>query len=345
MSISQGDRIHLLRSRTLATYSTKNPSAPVSITIDKETLNSIVVGKMTITVQPPESGPYSLRPCCPPTSVSCTPPTSSTVNVGFPQGPPPSPYDLSYNIFFDISWNPFPNATSYVLTTDSSDSYLFVSTGPTSSTFYVEWTGSNSCTVSVIGINECGSATSSGTAFPCFLAGSRVAMADGSEKAIEDVVVGDIVIGAFGEHNRVLALHRPLVGSSRMCRINDEHSTTSHHPHISAGRQFYCCEPERVIKHTYGRYHAILKEDGSTGFWKLHGLRPERIQTLVEGVQLKTIDGSRPVQAIEYYELPPETQLYNLVVAGSHTYHVDGYAVTGWPREDDFDYDTWAPRI
>jgi hypothetical protein len=39
------------------------------------------------------------------------------------------------------------------------------------------------------------------------------------------------------------------------------------------------------------------------------------------------------------YSLPPETQLYNLVVGGSHTYHVEGYAVTGWPREDDFDYD------
>jgi hypothetical protein len=40
----------------------------------------------------------------------------------------------------------------------------------------------------------------------------------------------------------------------------------------------------------------------------------------------------------------PETQLYNLVVGGSHTYHVDGYAVTGWPNEDDFDYDLWNLR-
>ena len=39
--------------------------------------------------------------------------------------------------------------------------------------------------------------------------------------------------------------------------------------------------------------------------------------------------------------MPSDTQLYNLVVGGSHTYHVDGYAVTGWPREDDFDYDRW----
>lgn len=42
--------------------------------------------------------------------------------------------------------------------------------------------------------------------------------------------------------------------------------------------------------------------------------------------------------------MSPDTQLYNLVIDGSHTYHVDGYAVTGWPKEDDFDYDVWGLR-
>jgi hypothetical protein len=31
-------------------------------------------------------------------------------------------------------------------------------------------------------------------------------------------------------------------------------------------------------------------------------------------------------------------------MSGSHTYHVDGYAVTGWPSEHDFDYDTWNAK-
>ncbi len=38
---------------------------------------------------------------------------------------------------------------------------------------------------------------------------------------------------------------------------------------------------------------------------------------------------------------PAELQLYNLVLAGSHTMRVDGYLVTGWPQEADFDYDAW----
>jgi len=77
----------------------------------------------------------------------------------------------------------------------------------------------------------------------------------------------------------------------------------------------------------------------------LHGLKKERILQLHCGVDLKTVEGSRNVRSLEVYEMPPETQLYNLVVGGSHTYHVEGYAVTGWPREDDFDYDAWVPIV
>ena len=71
---------------------------------------------------------------------------------------------------------------------------------------------------------------------------------------------------------------------------------------------------------------------------------PGRVQQLEVGVELKTVDGSRAVTFFETYEMGPDTQLYNLVVGGSHTYHVDGYAVTGWPKEDDFDYDVWCVK-
>jgi hypothetical protein len=88
--------------------------------------------------------------------------------------------------------------------------------------------------------------------------------------------------------------------------------------------------------------HDVLLADGVPGRMFLHGLKKERIHRLTCGVDLKTVEGSRVVRTLETYDLPPETQLYNLVVGGSHTYHVEGYAVTGWPREDDFDYDAWA---
>jgi hypothetical protein len=176
------------------------------------------------------------------------------------------------------------------------------------------------------------------------LAGARVTLADGTEKAIEEIVVGDRVLGAFGEINEVLALHRPLLGANRMCCINGEHHTSNHHPHVGVGRTFYSNDVDWLRETTYGREHEVLNAAGEREMRMLHGLRGDRIQALAIGAELKTVEGSRAVRSIEVYGLPAETQLYNLVVSGSHTFCVDGYAVTGWPREDDFDYDTWTPR-
>ena len=174
----------------------------------------------------------------------------------------------------------------------------------------------------------------------CFLAGSPVSLADGSVKPIEEVAIGDLLVGAFGETNPVLALQRVYVGSSTMYKINGEHDTTDHHPHVSPDKQFYTPEPA-MIGDVYGKSHAVIGPDGPT-MMQLHGLKKGRVQTLQIGQPLKTIEGSRVVNTLEAYNLPPETPLYNLVVGGSHTYHVNGYAVTGWPREDDFDYDAWT---
>ena len=237
--------------------------------------------------------------------------------------------------------------SSYTVTATGPDvtGYISVSTGATSATVYFNWVEPYGDVIfTVTGtLNGC-PYTGSGDAAPCFLEGALVQMADGWTKPIETVAVGDAVLGAFGEINEVLALHRPLLGENLMCRINEEHSTTNHHPHISVDKQFYCGNPGLVNTATYGRTHKVIDGSGAIIDRLLHGLRPDRVQPLRTGIQLKTVEGSRVVRVFEPYALPPETQLYNLVVGGSHTYHVDGYAVTGWPREDDFDYDTWEKK-
>jgi len=91
----------------------------------------------------------------------------------------------------------------------------------------------------------------------------------------------------------------------------------------------------------YGRPHKVIDGNGEEVDRMLHGLRPGRLLKLELGINLKTVEGSRTVTKMETYELPPTTQLYNLAMSGSHTYHVDGYAVAGWSCEDDFDYDAW----
>jgi hypothetical protein len=273
----------------------------------------------------------------------CVPGTINDITITDDLGPFDPPYD-SYNFLAEVSWSPVSGISSYTVTASGPDmtSYISVSTGATSANVYYNSEVGNEVIITITGTrNGCPYTGSNSTIAPCFLEGALVTMADGSTKPIEQVEVEDWVLGAFGEINQVLALHRPLLGTNRMCRINDEHSTTHHHPHISVDKKFYCGDPHLVKTATYGRSHPVIQKDGTIVQRYLEGLRPDRILPMELGIHLKTVEGSREIRSFEPYSLPPETQLYNLVVGGSHTYHVEGYAVTGWPHEDDFDYDAW----
>lgn len=291
--------------------------------------------------------------------IKCICPPNDTVITNFTAGVANGPtiYD-GYNVI-PLSWDPVDGATSYTLTVDCpecSQTYppiIEKLTLTTANIYYYnsdtsDYTDNNGVyhknIVTLTVHTPCESPTSSTGVNPCFLAGSLVQMADGSTKPIENVLVNDFVIGAFGEINTVLALHRPLLGSALMCNINNEHMTTNHHPHISVDKQFYCGNPDLVSKTTYGHLHKVIDAEGNIVDRMLHGLKKERIQKLTTGIELKTIEGSRITKTLETCSMPENTQLYNLVIGGSHTYHVDGYAVTGWPREDDFDYDKWTPK-
>jgi hypothetical protein len=340
-----------LRNRTLAYYYDNNPNkreAATNTTFDQSARLARAAGQQAFTIQ------HALKPnavseaCCGDgdalPSTTCTTPGGivnfQITSSGYAPNPPYGVNDWEYN----LSWDPVPGATSYAITLDVGQTVLSL-TYPTATTANVIFTTNYNVTITLTASNSCGTSTGDINDNPCFLEGALVTMADLSTKPIEFVCVGDLVLGAFGEINTILALHRPLIGTAPMCRINGEHSTTNHHPHISADKKFYCGDPARVLAGTYGREHDVLLADGVPGRMYLHGLAKERIHTLACGVELKTVEGSRIVHDLEVYALPPETQLYNLVVGGSHTYHVEGYAVTGWPREDDFDYDVWAPRI
>jgi hypothetical protein len=191
--------------------------------------------------------------------------------------------------------------------------------------------------------NACSSITEP-VVFGCFLPGTPVALAGGITKPIEDVKVGDLVIGAFGEVNPVTALHRPLLGGGKVCRINDEHTTTTHHPHIGADRGFFTPNPAALNNFTYGQKHTVILGDGTKEKRVMTGVRRDRILKLEEGTVLQTLTGPKAVTKLEPVAMSPFTQVYHLVVGGSHTYTVDGYAVVGWAREDDFDYDSWSPK-
>ncbi len=247
-----------------------------------------------------------------------------------------------YSQGWALYWDPIPNGTVYLITQPGNDPQTFEILSETSGNLYTNYNGYYNDFVVYAHVSDCPDI--SGSVAPCFFKDALVTMQDGSTKVIEDVRVGDMVLGAFGEYNEVLALHRPLLGKNTMTNINNEHHTSSHHPHISSDKKFYAVKPAVVMSDTYGKSHEVLDENMVPYQRFLAGLNSGRVEQLVVGVQLKTVDGTRAVTFLDTYEMAPDTQLYNLVISGSHTYYVDGYAVTGWPNEDDFDYDMWKVR-
>ena len=345
---SQTGHTHRLKQKAAATFYNANPDAKVSL--DPSTLLLLQGGTQSIYTYDLCGEHIQDAGCC----CSASSVTDLYISPAY-LTPAPSPYDVSYNGYYDVSWNSSSDnavvtlTQRYIFPDDGlSYDYLIVPNGNYAATIYtsneIYNLGTDAMTTVYVTVSDtCGTVSQSYSGFqPCFLAGSLVQMADGSQKVIEEVRVGDTVLGAFGETNTILALHRPLLGSALMCKINGEHSTTNHHPHISVDRKFYCGNPALVSASTYGHVHEVIDADGATMERMLHGLKKERILQLEVGVELKTVEGSRTTKTLETYSMPADTQLYNLVVGGSHTYHVDGYAVTGWPREDDFDYDTWT---
>lgn len=183
----------------------------------------------------------------------------------------------------------------------------------------------------------------SGSGAYCYLAGSKIAMADGSIKNIEDVQVNEFVLGAFGEINQVLALKQPLLGTRSMFKINGEHDTTNEEIYIASNKSMYAIDTDAAC-HEFGKEWECIVADGSTQMIMNHGVASDRLHTMTVGVDLHTINGPRLVDVIEEYTLPPETQLYNFVLSGSHSFFVNGYAVVSSPNENDFDYDTWTSK-
>ena len=276
-------------------------------------------------------------PCC---KVSPTCNTTSIKGLGWDLSTPTGDYSPQYEQKWEMYWDAIPNGEVYLITWPGIVEQTFELLTPTTGNLYTKYNG-ESFTDLVVYAHVSGCPDITGSVAPCFFHDALVTMADGSTKKIEDVRVGDMVLGAFGEHNQVLALHRPLLGKNTMTNINNDHHTSSHHPHISTDKKFYTVKPALVMSDTYGKSHEVLDENMVPYQRFLAGLKPGRVLQLELGIQLKTVDGSREVTFLDTYEMAPETQLYNLVMGGSHTYHVDGYAVTGWPTEEDFDYDEW----
>ena len=143
----------------------------------------------------------------------------------------------------------------------------------------------------------------------CFVAGTLITMADGSTKSIEDVDLGEIVLGKDGAHNTVLEFLRPTLGETGATMMAFNDSTpfmTSDHPVWIKDQGWCSFDPEMTYnkyKMTVGRYqigNIIETQDGT-------------------GLEIVSIE--------EYSNQSQDQTIYNFALDGNNTYIANGLVV------------------
>ncbi|MFC4871913.1 hypothetical protein [Negadavirga shengliensis] len=140
----------------------------------------------------------------------------------------------------------------------------------------------------------------------CFTAGTQVQMADRSVKAIEDVLIGDLLAGQEGTTNEVIAFDHPLLGSRKLYAFNDgDYFVTAEHPFFTTDG-WKAIDPESTVR-----------ENPSL-----------RVGVLKEGNYLMLANGTtEKITRIKCIEADPSTQLYNFILKENHTYYANSYLV------------------
>jgi hypothetical protein len=144
----------------------------------------------------------------------------------------------------------------------------------------------------------------------CFIAGTKVTMADGTLKNIENIVVGDKVKG-HKEDNTVIKLDPTLLANRKLYSFNNSNHYffTSEHPFMTE-EGWKSVKPEKT-----------KERDGIELYNQLKG-------ELKIGDKLITEDGSIEIKDIKSKEISnPDMPLYNFNVSNDSSYVADKYIV------------------
>ena len=139
----------------------------------------------------------------------------------------------------------------------------------------------------------------------CFASETLVSMASGEGIQIQNISVGDVVLGLDGS-NEVLGIRSHPIGSGIMYSINGKVVVTNDHPFLT----------------TEG--WKIISRERFDGFqWSISDVGQLKV-----GDVLVTEDGSEIVESIEVAgDRQPEEMIYDLEVSGDGTYVANGYVV------------------
>jgi hypothetical protein len=155
----------------------------------------------------------------------------------------------------------------------------------------------------------------------CFIRGTRVRMADGSDKPIELVEPGDRVLGHGGRINRVRGVLYPLLGDRQLYALNGGTAfVTASHPFLTSDG-WKAVDPEAARAEVpwlhierLGLGDVLVSAGGTAAAADTKG----NSETCRRNVQAQEHEIS--LQSLEGQSADRTTQLYNLDVDGDDTY-------------------------
>ncbi|MNS72651.1 Hom-end-associated Hint [compost metagenome] len=147
----------------------------------------------------------------------------------------------------------------------------------------------------------------------CFVAGTRILMADGSERPIETLQAGEQVLDQHGQINRILAVERVILGNRRLYGLNRlPPFFTAEHPFLST-RGWVAISPAM----TRAEQPTLAVQPLFTGMRILCG--PASV-ALTGNLALAAQPAELLVESLYWVDSPPTTALFNLILDGSHSY-------------------------
>ncbi|MFQ2315602.1 Hint domain-containing protein [Aeromonas caviae] len=153
----------------------------------------------------------------------------------------------------------------------------------------------------------------------CFIAGTRILMADGCERPIETLRIGDRVRDRHGQSNRIQAIERVALGARRLYGLNHlPPFFTAEHPFLTtrgwaaiAPAMTRTENPALAVLPLFTGMHLLgWSEGGCAGNL---ALAPHPVELLVA--------------SLSWVDAPPATALFNLILNGSHSYVANGLIV------------------
>jgi hypothetical protein len=157
----------------------------------------------------------------------------------------------------------------------------------------------------------------------CFTGTTRILMADGSEKPISEVRIGELVMASNGRANRVVDIERPILGARRLYALNGgPYFVTSEHPFMTVAG-WKAVDPA-----------ATAAENPRLAVSRL---QPGDCLTTLQAVRASNTAGNLALAGLvlettvlvhlDARAADPATPLFNLLLDGDHAYFAEGYLV------------------